>query len=101
MIDLSTLSADVLHARGCYATVRSAHEDAKKELSKQCGQLSAVSSQILRKMQPENDAVPDSVESLIDSARSTLNMMEKCAAQIESLAKQRAELKTMAWSKSA
>lgn len=99
MIDLTTLPDEILHARGCYATVRSAHEDSKKEMSRLCSQLSAVSAQVLRKMQPENDGIPDSVESLIDSARATLNMMEKCAAQIESLAKQRAELKSKAWSK--
>lgn len=100
MLDLSTISDDVRLARGDYATVRAAHEDSKKDLQKLCGQLSAVAAQILRKMQPDNDEVPDSVETLIESGRATLNMMEACTVRIESLAKQRQELRTKAWSKS-
>ena len=99
MIDLTTLSAEVRLARGDYSTVRAAHEDSKKDLQKLCGQLSAVAAQILRKMQPDNDEIPESVESLIESGRSTLNMMEACTARIESLAKQKAELKQAAWGK--
>lgn len=99
MIALDTIPDEVLRARGCYSTVRSAHEDEKKELQKLCSQLQAVSAQILRKMQPDDDGIPDSVGSLIDSARATLNLMERCAGRIESLAKQRAELKVAAWTK--
>lgn len=99
MIDLSTLPAEVLNARGAYSTVRAAHEDEKKSLQMLCGRLSSVAAQVLRKMQPDNDEVPDSVESLIASGMETLEMMEQCSARIESLAKQRAELKAAAWSK--
>jgi hypothetical protein len=97
MIDLSTISDEVRLARGDYSTVRAAHEDAKKDLQKLCGQLSATAPQILRKMQPDDDEVPDSVGSLIESARLTLTMIEACVANIESLAKQRQELKQKAW----
>lgn len=99
MLDLSTLPAEILTARGAYSTVRAAHEDAKKLLQMLCGQLSSSASQILRRMQPDNDDVPDSVEDLIAGARNTLVLMEACAKSIESLAKQRAELKRSAWSK--
>lgn len=99
MLDLSTISAEVLNARGSYATVRAAHEDEKKALSTLCGRLSSVAAQVLRKMQPDNDEVPDSVESLIESGKETLQMMEQCSARIESLAKQRQELKSAAWGK--
>jgi hypothetical protein len=50
-------------------------------------------------MQPDNDDVPDSVDSLIASGRNTLVLMEACVAEIESLARQRAELKSKAWGK--
>lgn len=99
MIDLSTISEEVRLARGDYSTVRAAHEDSKKDLQKLCGQLAALSAQILRKMQPDDDEMPDSVESLIESGRATLNMMEATTARIEGLAKQKAELRTKAWSK--
>lgn len=91
--------AELMLARGRYATVRSMHEDAKKSLQMLCGQLSSAASQILRRMQPDNDDVPESVEALIAGARNTLVLMEACAAEIESLARQRAELKSAAWSK--
>jgi len=99
MLDLSTIPEEVRLARGEYATVRAAHEDAKKSLQMLCGSLSSTASQILRRMQPDNDDVPDSVESLIAGARNTLVLMEACANEIEALAKQRSELKPKAWSK--
>lgn len=99
MIDLSTLSPEVLNARGAYSTVRAAHEDALKSLQMLCGQLSSIGPQILRKMQPNNDDVPESVEALISGARNTLVLMEACTTTIESLAKQKAELKPIAWGK--
>lgn len=92
MTDLQTL---VL--RGAYSTIRAEHEDAKKRLAKVCGHLMAVPSQILREMQPDNDAVPDSISDLVAAGRSYLQMIEECGAEIESLAKQRAELKKQAW----
>ena len=97
MIDLSEISPTVLLARGSYATVRGAHEDSKKTLSVLCGKLSSVSSQVLRKMQPDNDGVPESVEDLLTVGRWTLDEIEKTVTQIESLAKQRSELKKDAW----
>ena len=97
MIDLSIIPEEVRRARGDYSTVRAAHEDAKKSLQMLCGQLSSSASQILRRMQPDNDDVPDSVESLIAGARNTVTMIEACTVEIESLARQRAELKDAAW----
>lgn len=97
MLDLSAIPEDVRRARGDYSTVRAAHEDEKKSLSMLCGQLSSVAAQVLRAMQPDNDDVPDSVEDLLNKGLQTLQMMEDCTSRIESLAKQRAELKTSAW----
>lgn len=97
MIDLNTIPPETLLARGQYATVRAAHEDAKKKLSLLCGQLSSSASQVLRRMQPDNDDVPASVDDLLTSARNTLTEMDLCVMSIESLAQQRSELKQVAW----
>ena len=97
MIDLTSLPQDVLLARGEYATVRSAHEDAKKALQIECGKLGATSAQVLRAMQPDSDAMPTSPQELLATARNTLNMIETITLEIQSLAKQRAELKPKAW----
>jgi hypothetical protein len=99
MLDLDDIDASILLFRGQYATVRGAHEDAKKRLSILCGQLQNCGSTILRRLQPDNDDVPDSVESLVAEGRMILAQIEQCAADIESLAKQRAELKPLAWPK--
>lgn len=97
MIDLTQIAPETIIARGEYATVRGAHEDAKKNLSILCGQLASHATQVLRQMQPGEDEVPASVESLLAGARSTLDMIEATVQQIESLARQRAELKQAAW----
>lgn len=91
----------MLLARGQYATVRSAHEDAKKELSVLCGKLSGSSAQILRKMQPDNDALPDHAEvvDLLTACRWTIDEIEKTTARIESLSAQKASIKPIAWPK--
>jgi hypothetical protein len=97
MIDLTQIAPETIIARGEYATVRGAHEDAKRNLAILCGQLSGATGQVLRQMQPGEDAVPESVESLLAGARSTLDQIEATVQQIESLARQRAELKQAAW----
>lgn len=99
MLDLATIPVAILEHRGAYSTVRAAHEDAKKQLQILCGQLSSVSTQILRRMQPDNDAVPESIADLFVRARATVAEMEKCVDQIESLAQQRADLRPLAWPK--
>lgn len=99
MIDLAIISEEVLRHRGAYSTVRAAHEDAKKELQILCGKLSTFAAQILRKMQPDNDVAPDEVAiaELLAGCRSTVYDIEQATTRIESLARQRAELKPLAW----
>jgi len=97
MIDLSTLSQEMLIARGSYATVRSAHEDSKKQLQIHCGQLGSVAAQVLRAMQPDNDGEPADIDGLLAAGHNALNLMEMISMQIQSLAAQRAELKPIAW----
>lgn len=99
MLDLNELPQALLLARGQYATVRSAHEDSKKQLQMLCGKMGATAAQILRAMQPDNDGVPASVAELMATCRTTLDMIDSTAMLIESLAQQRAELKPLAWPK--
>lgn len=97
MIDLSTVSAEVLNARGAYSTVRAAHEDELKELQVLCGGLASIASQILRAAQKDSEATP--VESLIVTATGMVKEIESCTKMIDSLAKQKAELRPLAWGK--
>lgn len=99
MIDLTKIDPVLLENRGSYATVRSAHEDCKKTLQMLCGELASTATKVLRRMQPDNDDIPDGIADLFLNARNTLTMMENCAAEIESLAVQRAALKPLAWPK--
>lgn len=100
-MNLDQIPAEVLMARGQYATVRGAHEDEKKRLSILCGQLSSASSQVLRYMQPGDDESPKmaAVLDLILIARRTTDQIEQCVQSIEQLAIQRAALKQPAWGK--
>lgn len=99
MIDLTSIDPDTITARGQYATIRSAHEDEKKRLAVLCGEFSSISSQVLRTMQPANDAAPDAAAAveLIAAGRKLLDKIEACVANIEGLAMQRAALKDAAW----
>ena len=99
MIDLTAIDQETIVARGQYATVRSAHEDEKKHLSILCGQLSSVSSQVLRYMQPGEDDAPDlrAVNDMLSAARRTMDEIEKCVTNIEQLAVQRSSLRQSAW----
>lgn len=97
MIDLDKIDPGTLLARGAYATIRAAHEDAKKSLQILCGKLSSVASQTLRHMQPDSDGVPDDIALLIAEGRATLDMIETECKNIVSLAQQRAGLKQQAW----
>jgi hypothetical protein len=97
MFDLTTIDDDTLMARGAYATIRGAHEDAKKSLQMLCGELSSTATKVLRRMQPDNDAVPDSVDELLAAGRASLDAIELCVHQIESLAQQRADIRQQAW----
>jgi hypothetical protein len=99
MIDLTAIDNETIIARGQYATVRAEHENEKKRLSVLCGQLSSASSQVLRFMQPGDDEAPNSgaVSGMLETARATLGEIEKCVANIEGLAIQRAALRQSAW----
>jgi hypothetical protein len=97
MIDLSTIDPEVLHARGCYSTVRSAHEDSKHALQKQCGDGMSLLGKIL-KCGTSND--PDDIRDALNHLTDLLLMGNELHSQLggmHSLAEQRAELKQKAW----
>lgn len=99
MIDLSTLSPEILTARGAYSTVRGAHEDAKKDLQMRCGELMSLPAKILKCGQGDGAAEIDEAQNHLNAMRLLIDLMEGQLGEIKSLALQRAELKKEAWSK--
>lgn len=97
MIDLTTIPEATIIARGQYATIRGAHEDQKKRLAALCGELQTTAMQVLRRLQPSEDEIPESVAEMLTYGRMTMDRIEECAAAIDQLAKQRAELRPIAW----
>jgi hypothetical protein len=97
MVNLDQIDPVLLANRGAYSTVRAAHEDEMKSLQMLCGQLSSTAAQILRRVQTDDDSEPVSVESLIAAGRNSIDLIEASVCRVESLAKQRAELKPLAW----
>lgn len=100
MIDFDNIDPLLMLARGRYATIRSAHEDSKKQLAILCGGLSAASAQVLRAMQPDSGE-PDMahVNALLASCRAAIDKINACADEVKSLGEQRAALKPVAWPK--
>lgn len=100
-MNLDEIDREVLFKRGCYATVRAEHEDAKKSLQILCGKLTAAGTQLLRMAQPDGDGLinAENVATVLQTARSTVDEIEVCIACIDSLAAQRAALKPDAWGK--
>lgn len=98
-MDINEIPTALLLARGKYATIRSQHEDAKQRMSILCGGIGATSAQILRAVQPDNNAPLDAahIAQLIAACRKALEDAEQCADEIAKLAAQRAELRPMAW----
>lgn len=99
-MDLQTIPDDLLRVRGMYSTVNAAHKDQLHRLSELTGRLSAYGSQILRFMQPSGGhESPCDVSNILKDARLTIDAIEICAANINELAAQKAELLPTAWPK--
>lgn len=99
-MDLSSIPQEVLIARGEYATIRGAHEDEKKRLSVLCGQLSAISSQVLRAAQSDeaiSAELSHQLDTLFLDGQKALNAMAECIEDLKELSHQRVELKQKAW----
>lgn len=98
MFDLTQIPDEVIVARGQFATVRGAHDDRKVEMQQSCGELMSAANRILKAVTEKEEVDSEHVKQLFSEARSWLADMELKATSIESLAKQRAELKPLAWS---
>jgi hypothetical protein len=100
-MDLASIPQDLLIARGQYATIRSAHEDAKKQMQMMCGSLGASAAQVLRAVQPDSNGLPDleAVFNLLSVCSHTVEKMGDCASDIHGLAAKRASIKPAAWPK--
>lgn len=99
MIDLTKIDDNTLMARGSYSTVRAELEDEKKRMQVLAGEMLSTTTQILRRMQPEGDAVPDGCAPLFVAGRATLDAMELATLRIVSLAQQKHDLRVQAWGK--
>jgi hypothetical protein len=99
MIELDKIPAEEKIAKGEYAIVRAAHEDAKKRLAKSCGEVQSAVAQILRRMQPDEETMPvaPNVSNLIEDAYNAIHIILQCCREINNLASQRAQLKAKAW----
>lgn len=81
--------------RGQYSTLRAKHEDAVRELQMTAGHLTSLTAQILKNAQADTP----SVNLLIDEARGLVVEMQQATERIEYLAKQKLELRPLAWPK--
>lgn len=92
--DLSTVDQNVIIARGRYATVRSAREDALKLLSRQCTDLQSLPSMVLRAVQ-EGQEVGALLAAIDDLS---VRLKEQTQAVLD-LHAQKEALKSDAWGK--
>lgn len=96
MIDFDTIDSQTVLYRGQYATVRSAHEAALKDLQITCSNLSGFATGILRAAQPDADqSFPD--KEAFDQGRKIIDQIEQIATNVQSLHDQRKTLKKLAW----
>jgi hypothetical protein len=88
---------DLMLARGKYSTLNAEHREIMKKLQMLTGSLSSVSAQVLHGVQPRDDSQAIDVSAVLSMGRGLLDEMERCVMRIAELAKQRAELKPIAW----
>ncbi|HEV2612504.1 MAG TPA: hypothetical protein VGU61_19740 [Noviherbaspirillum sp.] len=99
MLDLSAIPEEIRLARGEYATVRGAHEDAKQRLQAVCGEVMAAAPRILKFGQMDSPNDVQEAFNQLEYLRVVSARIESRLEEIQSLAVQRAALKVKAWSK--
>lgn len=92
--DLSAIDQSVIIARGQYATVRSAREDALKLLSRMCTDLQSLPSMVLRAVQEGHEA--GALLKAIDDLSARLKEQTQTVLDLHS---QKEALKPEAWGK--
>lgn len=96
MTDMQDMEdVELMIVRGRYSTIRSRHEDLLKQLQIAAGSLTGVTSQVLKNAQEDGAAV----NALIDKARELIEAMQQITENVSHLAKQKAELRALAWPK--
>lgn len=93
-LDLTNFDVDVLLARGKYATVRGAREDAIKALQITCSQLQSIPSMVLRHVQEGHD-----VEVLLKDMDRAAEQIKNQVVAVLDLHHQKEALKPEAWGK--
>lgn len=88
---------ELMFVRGCYSTINAEHKDTLKKLQILTGSLSSVSAQVLHGVQPRDDSEPIDVSAQIGAGRALLDDIDRCVMRLAELAKQRSELKPLAW----
>lgn len=88
---------ELMLVRGQYATINGEHKDQMKRLQQLTGSLSSVASQVLKGVQPADDATPIDVSTQLMIGRGLLDDIDRCVMRLAELAKQRNELKPLAW----
>lgn len=88
---------ELMLVRGQYATVNGEYKDTMGRLQQLTGSLSAIGSQVLRLAQPGADAPPQDVSTQLMVGRGLIDDIDRTVMRLAELAKQRAELKPLAW----
>lgn len=97
MIDLTTIDDDTLMARGAYSTINAKLKDEKITLSKLCGEMHTIATNILAHVQPGSGKIPTSVAPLLQGARNLVDQIESCTDKIISMEMQKSDLYMQAW----
>ena len=93
--DLTTIDESVIVARGQYATVRSAREDALKLLSRMCTDLQSIPSMVLRSVQDGQE-----VGALLKAIDDLSVRLKEQTQTVLDLHNQKEALKPEAWGRS-
>lgn len=93
-IDLSSIDQKLLLARGQYATVRAAREDALKVLQQLCSQLQALPHGILKTVQDG-----ETVDAQLSAIDALSEKLKEQVATVLDLTAQKDALKPEAWGK--
>lgn len=95
MIELD--DQELMMRRGQYSTLGAEQRDTLKRLQMLTGSLSSVAAQVLHGVQPKDENEPINVSAQIDMGRALLADIDVCVFRLAELAKQRAELRPLAW----
>lgn len=88
---------DLMLARGKYSTLNAEYKDCLKKLQMLTGSLSSVSAQVLYAAQPKDEAQAIDVSAALGMGRGLIDEIDRCCMRLAELAKQRNELKPIAW----